>query len=1446
MKKHWKALFGGIAGLCILTGTIAGWIISNHGISILDMNNNQRSVPQEARADKINEDDYVILEIVPDVSYAQLGYLQAGDEPIDIFKACAEGKAEQIQALAGGSTYCKTTDYVTGLEYEDLKETYGEEKVSKYFTQVTTGTAIKSQKRYDFKDNKTFAYIGYKENNALKTTLENVISKYDDVVIETMNAEDLDGISDLKEYLAKVDLVYISDSYLTNEQRELVKEYGKKKELVPDNTVTFTSDKRDLSWSVVEKIFARVGQKEDPLPIIFDNMVYNDALKNAGKSVTTHQYSLNRAVKYAKDKDGKFTYTFSVLGSLLKEEKDWVAGNSQNASNNNVYKLYLMSMFRDPAEFYNLFFESAESTDEKISDKKIIDENGNSKLQSSEDAKKYWNVYSFLPCKGEIDESDSSREKGDETYWKKIDITLEAKTGDWKNACAFSHGSSESFVKMKSNVTSIDKYEPYTAYVTGRTYKVLELEATNCFNEFSLTEAAIEKMLPYTGFTTKDMLNVEIEGMSTATFVSKKNDLTSEYDMVYIGDDVSGFRTSGGKTQFGIKTDNKNLNGVIYSHIGSFVPFNYGTAELTSRIGTDKSNGYALFGDSESGSLRYSGTDITEIRKEDLVDMLKAGMPVIVAKSLYEDVTSGYKKNVGNGTTYNNSKYFSDIDENVIYSFISTNKDAIFSSDFDYHDANEEKYADTSVKVSGVSYPQAAYSALSRITMLRQNMQVKSINTTGEKGSRAVSGYTSFTEKDGKAVLKKESAATTIDYGNSFVGDELKNNCTYGFSSTAKSRQFTFSIAVSNVMDYAKTYSVEIYVDKNADGVYKNSERVKKTNVKLRESGVNVSFNMNPNYTGAFTWKVVVYPTDNPYLTSSQIGYGNIVYSDKENKKKVHVLQVQAMAGAEYHGTTWGEEYQRTINLEDMFKNVVLNDYDITFDDVNLKDFCSSSGWKSDNCYPNTKITRDTIDKYYDMIVFGFADTYRGVEMNKETAKAVQNYISKGFSVMYSHDLTSPSNHSIEDTNRATCGNTYLQDPVSGKGFNKYLRDSMGLNRYKQSVKAIDEYSSDYYTNHQYKMRSNELFYGFTYSVLMQYSNSRHAWKMDSSTTDNDRRKKNNSYLEEEGKEFWGPYKSLYCNLYTQNEGNPGDNNSWSDIAAGYRTNYVSNVNEGQITKYPYDLSSEHKISATKGYGNKYKIAETHGQAYQLNVEDPSVICWYALADDSHTQSNPGWYDSSPNDASNNYYLYNKGNVTYTGMGHRSGLTVFEAKLYINTFIAALRAGVEGPQPEITNGYSISDGNGEKQYIYADIDADSEKEDFAGKENIEFYVTDDSTTSDYVYVTVEVKKEDTYEEIVGGQGFEIVSADGSSVSGPLEVQSEDGKSKHYVWKIKKTNLDSTTVHNYILKFPKSYLKDYAIQDFRLCGYGCKENTEKIGILGYKEASLCRRSFFALD
>ena len=113
-------------------------------------------------------------------------------------------------------------------------------------------------------------------------------------------------------------------------------------------------------------------------------------------------------------------------------------------------------------------------------------------------------------------------------------------------------------------------------------------------------------------------------------------------------------------------------------------------------------------------------------------------------------------------------------------------------------------------------------------------------------------------------------------------------------------------------------------------------------------------------------------------------------------------------------------------------------------------------------------------------------------------------------------------------------------------------------------------------------------------------------------------------------------------------------------------TSSVRQVNKGVITEYPY------KIDET------FNIATTHGQYYQLGLEaddnhdgESDVVVWYCLAG--------GDYEKAPNDMRNNYYIYSKGNVMYTGVGHSSVSLEMEKKLFVNTIVAAYHSSVRQP-----------------------------------------------------------------------------------------------------------------------------------------------------------------------
>lgn len=78
-------------------------------------------------------------------------------------------------------------------------------------------------------------------------------------------------------------------------------------------------------------------------------------------------------------------------------------------------------------------------------------------------------------------------------------------------------------------------------------------------------------------------------------------------------------------------------------------------------------------------------------------------------------------------------------------------------------------------------------------------------------------------------------------------------------------------------------------------------------------------------------------------------------------------------------------------------------------------------------------------------------------------------------------------------------------------------------------------------------------------------------------------------------------------------------------------------MNTGQITTFPYYLNSKTNASGTAGI----KVAQTHEQYFQLNMSSGKIVVWYCLAG--------GDYDKTKNDVVNNYYIYNQGNVTYSG-----------------------------------------------------------------------------------------------------------------------------------------------------------------------------------------------------
>ena len=1371
MKKHWKAIGSGIVCVMVLLAVVFGFL-KTHPLVQDEQNKN---VQAAALPSYDARDNYIVLEIVPDSCYKQLCYLQAGNEPVDIFEVSNAGDADKIAKVAGNGV--QLVNQINGVQYEQLEEVYGTDKMEENFIKTVSGAgAYAKQTKYELQDKKNFPI----NKNLIEDKFAGLIQDkgVEDIQVISVTSDDLNGanIDNVKDLIKAADVIVMNQSYVkgAESEHETLGSYVKNSQ----GGKSFVD--KDLNWNVAKALFTRVSDKKNPVTIIMDSSIYTNALDKSSKTVKTYQYKLNREVKY---ENGKFNNSYQKVGNNgLFNKTDFEAGNSK-ASNNNAYKLFLMSMFRDPIEFYNLFMESG-----------LIESGGEYQLQSG-DANSYWNTYTFLPCTGDLASDNGQFKRADETYWKdSMGITLDLNSKNYINCNIVSWDTSrESFISGINNLQSfkdsvksgskdytlvdvIKLLQDYTpkANVDGKEYKVLELQPAKGYD---LSPVVIERMIPYTSYSDNSSISLKITKMTTAEFIGRTDELTSCYDMIYIGNNTKGLWQKDGKTYYGANND--DMNGVIYAHVGAKVNFNYGSPSTHSSSAYENSNGYALFRQGDSGSLRYSGNDITNLKKKDLETYLTTGLPIVVASGLCEDAMKS------------SPTYFNFPDNNNMRNFLKGNKDDLMDLQFNYRTASAKDLEQQ----------------LSRLTKAKPNLTVTNISGSGRASGSA----------------------------GSYSGDQLNKNMEFTFSSTTNRHQLTINYKIDDE-GAGDNYTLELYVDKNADGRFVSTERVGRR--AARSGGVTQSyaFNVNTNYRGALTWKLVVYPNSNKTLKCSQEGYATIKFDDVVGGKKVKVLQVQAANAT--HATSWGGEKARQVQLTDAaFTNLfdqIRNDYDIQIDLIDLQDFTyggGMSGAGSDDNHGKWKDssgnvhTRETLQTDYHMIIFGFADSYRDLEFNDiKIAKDVDDYIAAGKSVLFTHDLTSQiNNEDVINETGAHLGS--FMETTNGKGFNKWMRDRMGLNRFDQDVRVGSNKASKAYDS----MTSGTDKYGFTYTTLMQYSNFRRAWPENV----------NNIANAVKDKGFYGPYNNLLCNLYTANR-------DWPDIGNGYQSNRITNVNNGQITSYPFDLSQETGDITSDG---KYKIAPTHGQYYQLNMEDEEIVCWYALSDDNG--DGKGWYTTSPNDVSNNYYIYNKGNVTYSGVGHsKTGeMTVFERKLFVNTIVAALRAGIEGPGATITNGFNVPE-NGEDCFaVYADVDADSLDTEFNRKEDIEFYVTDDGTNKDWVNVAIELYDEDAgeYKEIrpsaFGGK-LEIKRANGSVLSGEKQWQRTVGgvTTTHYGYQMERTDESAgeDNIKGYILRMSREYVKDQSSQKIRIVVY------DDEGAMGYTNGILIRRPLFKLD
>ena len=826
---------------------------------------------------------------------------------------------------------------------------------------------------------------------------------------------------------------------------------------------------------------------------------------------------------------------------------------------------------------------------------------------------------------------------------------------------AESMGTDASYELFDRKVTKAIAIEYCISYLQKREQTVkhdihvldIEPRQTNSDHESKL-QTKITKWFTDAGYQL-DSLTVTTVPM--AEFIGKIDDLTA-YDMVYFGLNTDYYHKDGsGLTVY----NDTAMNGLVYSNVGDITvvnsdgstsdqwqwsysgmlesdyqhSFDNATGLLnrlyvrTAKSAVDDWNKKAVLDENNrTETFRLSGNDLTKQKYKEIVNYIKGGFPVVFA----DDFMTGTDVNE---VKIDNCTY--------IYELV---KDQL---------ANENVMTETTA-----------------ITNTAKLYRYISLN----KPVVTVSGLTKTAGKE-------------------YV--------------TLKSSKVSFNFQIENLSAAEGTseFDCSLYFDNNADGRFSATEAVIASDITISRNGKRIkpvnghyslqagegisyslSYHLPDSYIGIIPWKLKICQNDNEYRYNSVNGYFYI--KNTSAKQVVNILQINTKNGAQKPVTlNMQAEMQKGSST---FKSLVesLEDFTLNIKTISGDQYTNGYEQVDGISYVYIDGNRVRLDSF-DMLVLGFADMYSLDKGSKNCYKGLQDYIDTGKPVLCTHDTTSPSNNSVA--------------PYWGYDYNTLLRNYVGMDRYgildNQALKlgltlsnaagsdakaCLEEKAGDGSKRRYYIIKNADGTY--------RYTTNSHA---SGTVTIRQLFEDAVAAATADGTDIAYEPRSGKTKIVKQNQGLTdlslmyqayGSDNSW-DRGRNY-INYTSNskltpsvmatstavrVNEGQITTYPFEI------------GDTLSVSSTHYQYYQLDMNEDEdndgesdIVVWYTL---DGTKENNSLYTTAAKDVRNNYYIYTKGNITYSGVGHSDVNSEAELKLYINTMIAAYSAGLQAPSVSI-------------------------------------------------------------------------------------------------------------------------------------------------------------------
>lgn len=858
--------------------------------------------------------------------------------------------------------------------------------------------------------------------------------------------------------------------------------------------------------------------------------------------------------------------------------------------------------------------------------------------------------------------------------------------------------------------------------------RVLDLEP--CYDFKSATTLTADRVKEFMGRKDTYTGSVEIKQMSSAEFIGKVEDLNEKYDMIYLGARVGKMNTENGVTVY----NDPQMKGLIYSHVGDYYDYatETDTKDVTQARETynarhrlqDSSLDHNKTNDDDSTNksadvYRGPGNDMNSTRYEEFCQFIEAGYPVVIADTFikvdnnnipvastatldknsyfYKLVQFALKKDENGQYLYWQKNIFteSQLTDNTADTQLGTTLSARRSVFCNY--LNLSKLSVNWVTTYGAAYPQE----------LKYNSNQNGASNGG-----------SLEKIDGKYQLQyifnlQNDAAisqTGTTYDCKLFVDKNADGRFSG-SDYVEGKTYTSSEEVSGLTVYIRKGDEWNKVDPIATA---NGNRYE-----LRTGETYRVIRALPEeYVGVIPWKLVFYDNADRLVRTAKSGYTSV--PQQSGKKTIRVLQLLSDKN-----NNWNlhDEQNGDTNFSKYIKG--LTDWNVVgLDKVNWDGTVIPStsidsmtvtylindklkiGGTSDTDIQKIYQESYNLFQQYDMLILGFGDAYKfgytygaydpskeippeimaNVKRNLAVGWAVRDYIESGKSILFTHDTTSYVNNiqSVIPYNDNGTAETYHSNYwYWGYEFNKTIRASVGLDRYG----ALKEYYKQRVANSTGEEQKRDQEYlktleSYTFDEIKEPNSDNELWQKEGVTKYTVVRFLR-SYLEDLRINGSSSVKFPVENSLLKKAGYDGGYPSWNYPSSLLMGDYAgksliaTQVNDGQITQYPYQISADEQL----------EISNTHYQWLQPNMEldrngdgKNDIVVWYCIsgvADGQYKDTNI--YNITPNDVVNNYYIYTMGNVTYSGAGHSRPSKDAEIKLFVNTMIAAYNAGVTAP-----------------------------------------------------------------------------------------------------------------------------------------------------------------------